>query len=355
MADKRLSHRGAATNPDGRFERHQRDRVDDGWWQDDDLPPPRTTVTDDASRSVITRNDSPTFRSTSQLIPIGAASMAASTATHGQVTPTSGCRPGLDFETRLFAKPDAPRLLAMELRRPSYRCQTVAIGTNTDPYQPVERQKRIMRGIIEVLAEFRHPVCITTKSALVARDIDLLAPMAAQGLASVAVSITTLDRDLTRRLEPRAALPAKRLAAIGALAKAGIPTSVMIAPVIPALTDHEMESILVAAAEQGATAAGWILLRLPFEVKDLFDDWLRRHAPGRRDHVLSLIRQSRDGKLNDSRFGRRFTGHGPMAELLDKRFRLAARKLGLDASPSRTLRSDLFSPPPQPGDQLRLF
>jgi DNA repair photolyase len=355
MAEKPLTHRGAATNPEGRFERHQRDRVDDGWWPDDDLPPLKTIVSDDASRSVITRNDSPD-------IPFDLSINPYRGCEHGCIycyaRPSHaylGLSAGLDFETRLFAKPDAPRLLAAELRRPSYRCQTIAIGTNTDPYQPIERQRKIMRGIVKVLADFHHPLCITTKSALVARDIDLLAPMAAQGLASVAVSITTLDRDLARRLEPRAALPTKRLATIGALAKAGIPTAVMVAPVIPALTDGEMEAILAAAANQGVTAAGWTLLRLPFEVKDLFDEWLRRHAPGRHDHVLSLIRQTRNGKLNDSRFGRRFTGNGPMAELLAKRFHLAARKLGLNPTPARILRTDLFSPPSQPGDQLRLL
>jgi len=212
-----------------------------------------------------------------------------------------------------------------------------------------------MRSILEVLAAYQHPVTITTKSALVARDIDVLAPMAAKGLASVMISVTTLDRDLARRLEPRAAVPSQRLAAIAALSAAGIPTAVNVAPVIPALTDHEMETILAEAAQRGATSAGWILVRLPYEVKDLFDDWLAQHAPGRRDHVLSLLRQSRRGRLNDPSFGGRFRGEGPYAELLAQRFQLATRRLGLDRSARPTLRSDLFTRPPRPGDQMKLF
>ena len=354
MSKPPLLPRGALANPDGRFETHRRQSEDDGWWREDDLPPLATTVTEDSSRTIIATNDSPDIPFSQSINPYRGCEHGCvycyARPTHAYL----GLSAGLDFETRLFAKPDAALLLEVALRRPGYRCQTIAIGTNTDPYQPIERQRRIMRGVLEVLAAFRHPVTITTKSALVVRDIDLLSPMAAQGLVSVALSVTTLDPDLARRLEPRAATPARRLAAVAALAEAGVPTAVMVAPVIPALTDHEMERILAAAAERGASSAAWILLRLPFETKELFEDWLAHHQPDRRSHVLSLLRQSRGGRLNDPRFGRRFAGSGPHAELLAQRFRLAARKLGLDR-PRPPLRTDLFAPPPQPGDQLQLF
>jgi DNA repair photolyase len=355
MIDKPLRHRGAGLNPAGRFETVSREAVDDGWWRDDDLPPIETTVTLDASRTIIARNTSPDIGFDRSINPYRGCEHGCvycfARPSHAQF----GLSAGVDFETRLFAKPDAARLLDQELRRPGYRCQTIAIGTNTDPYQPIERSRRIMRGIVEVLAAFRHPLSITTKSALVCRDIDLLGPMAADGLVSVALSVTTLDRDLARRLEPRAAVPSRRIAAIGALAAAGIPTSVSVAPVIPALTDHEMECILEAAAAQGASAASWILLRLPFETKALFEDWLQRNAPGRRDHVLGLLRQSRGGRLNDPQFGSRFRGTGAYAEVLETRFRLAARKLGLVNRMHSALRTDLFRPPAKAGDQLTLF
>lgn len=355
MANREMSHRGAGSNPDGRFEAQRREAMDDGWWQDDDLPPLRTTVTLDKCRTIITRNSSPDIAFDQSINPYQGCEHGCIYCFARPSHAYWGLSAGLDFETRLFAKPDAPRLLETELRRPGYRCKTIALGTNTDPYQPIERRQRIMRGIVEVLAAFRHPLCITTKSALVVRDIDLLAPMAAEGLASVAVSVTTLDRDLARRLEPRAAAPERRLAAIQALAAAGIPTAVMVAPVIPGLTDHEMESILAAGAERGACSAAWILLRLPHEVSGLFEQWLLHHAPGRHDHVLSLLRQAHGGKLYDSGFGRRMTGNGPLSTLLDGRFRLAVGRLGLDRGPSRALRTDLFAPPPRPGEQLALF
>ena len=348
-------HRGTASNPGGRFERHTNEAFDDGWWQDDDLPPLRTTVAEDSTRTIIARNDSPDIGFDRSINPYRGCEHGCTYCFARPSHSYLGLSPGLDFETRLFAKPNAPALLEAELRNPRYRCQPIAIGTNTDPYQPIERQRRIMRGILEVLAAYRHPVSITTKSALVARDIDVLAPMAAQGLASVMISVTTLDRDLARRLEPRAAVPSQRLAAIGALSAAGIPTAVNVAPVIPALTDHEMETILAEAAQRGATGAGWILVRLPYEVKDLFDDWLAQHAPGRRDHVLSLLRQSRRGRLNDPSFGGRFRGEGPYADLLAQRFRIAISRLGLTGASRPPLRCDLFTRPPRPGDQMKLF
>ena len=355
MAERRPTHRGAISNPAGRYEPLHRETGDDGWWQDDDLPPLRTSITTDTSRSVIARNDSPDISFDQSINPYRGCEHGCIYCFARPSHAYFGLSSGLDFETRLFAKPDAPRLLEQELRHKTYRCRVIAIGTNTDAYQPIERQLGIMRGVLQVLADYRHPVCITTKSALVARDIDLLAPMAAQGLASVAVSITTLDRELARKLEPRAAVPAKRLEAVARLTGAGIPTGVMVAPLIPALTDHEMEPILAAAAERGAKGADWTLLRLPFELKNLFEQWLACHTPDRRAHVLSLLRQARQGKLNDSTFGRRFTGSGPLADLFARRFALAARRLGLQTSAVFPLRTDLFTLPPRPGDQLALF
>ncbi len=355
MSNPPFHYRGTASNPDGRFEPHRRETVDDGWWQDDDLPPLKTSLERDHARRIVTRNDSPDIPFEQSINPYRGCEHGCvycyARPSHGYL----GLSSGLDFETRLFAKPNAASLLDAELRRSGYRCRTIAMGTNTDPYQPVERRQRITRSILEVLRSFRHPVCITTKSALIVRDIDILAPMAADGLASVAVSITTLDRDLARSLEPRAAVPAQRLAAIRALAAAGIPTAVSVAPVIPVLTDHELERILEAAAAHGAGTASWGLLRLPFEVKELFDQWLVQHRPGRRTHVLDQIREYRRGKLHDSTFGRRFTGDGPLSVLLDRRFHIALRRLGLSPRPPRHLRTDLFAAPPRPGDQLTLF
>ncbi len=355
MAKTPFQHRGASGNPDGRFERHRRESLDDGWWQDDDLPFLQTTLVLDHARQIISRNDSPDIPFEQSINPYRGCEHGCVYCYARPSHAYLGLSSGLDFETKLFAKPEAAPLLEAELRRTGYRCRTIAIGTNTDPYQPIERRQRIMRSVLDVLRAFRHPVCITTKSALIARDIDILAPMAADGLASVSISVTTLDRDLARRLEPRAAVPSLRLATIRALAEAGIPTNVSIAPVIPVLTDHEMEDILAAATAQGASTASWTLLRLPYEVKDLFDQWLARHSPGRRTHVLNQIRDCRQGKLNDGAFGRRFSGSGPLSLLLDNRFRLALRRLGLSARPPRPLRTDLFAPPPRPGDQLTLF
>jgi len=343
--------RGALDNPTGRFEHHDRPAEDDGWWQEDELPPLRTSVAVDTSRSVIVRQSSPD-------IPFDRSINPYRGCEHGCVycyaRPSHnylGLSAGLDFETKLFAKPDAALLLDQELRQSSYHCKPIAIGTNTDPYQPIERERRIMRAILEKLAAFHHPVTITTKSALVMRDLDLLAPMAALGLARVALSITSLEGDLARRLEPRASSPPKRLAAIRALSAEGIPTMVMVAPLIPALTDSELENILAAAADAGAGHAAWILLRLPFETKELFDQWLQHHRPERRDHILSLIRQARAGKLNESAFGQRFTGQGPYVEMIQQRFALTCRKLRLNQG-RPALRCDLFAVPPRPGDQL---
>ncbi|HLN24760.1 MAG TPA: PA0069 family radical SAM protein [Patescibacteria group bacterium] len=347
--------RGARSNPKPRFDRLERDSCDDGWDLDEDSPaPPGTTIHIDKAKSVITRNTSPD-------IPFDRSINPYRGCAHGCVycfaRPSHAyldLSPGLDFETQLFIKPDAPRLLEAELRKPGYRPAPIAIGTNTDPYQPIEREHRIMRGCLEVLAAFNHPVTITTKSHLVTRDIDILAPMAAKGLAAVAVSVTTLDRDLHRKLEPRAATPAKRLEAIRQLAAAGIPTMVMAAPVIPRINDHELEAILAAAKEAGAQNAAYTLLRLPYEVKDLFAEWLQAHFPDRAEHVLSLVAQQRDGKLYSSTFGTRYSGAGPHAELLAQRVRIAQKKLGLDGS-RLPLDVSQFKPPPAVGDQMSLF
>jgi DNA repair photolyase len=349
------AHRGAVSNNAGRYDL-ARTRTDDGWWHDPEADETtlRTTVTEDASRKILARNTSPD-------VPFDRSINPYRGCEHGCVycfaRPTHaylGLSPGLDFESQLFAKPRAAELLAAELRKRTYRCAPIAIGTNTDPYQPIERERRIMRDILEVLSAFNHPVTITTKSALVGRDIDILGPMAERRLTAVGISITTLDRDLARQLEPRASVPAKRLETIRRLSEAGIPTAVMVAPVIPLVTDHELEKILAAAAEAGAAGAHYILLRLPLEVAGLVEEWLNTHRPGKAKHVMSLISQNRGGKVYDSEWGRRMIGTGPFAELLAQRFKLATRKLGLDQS-RRGLDSTLFRPPPQPGDQLSLL
>ncbi len=265
-----------------------------------------------------------------------------------------GLSPGLDFETRLFYKADAAKLLEAELARPDYVCKPIMLGANTDPYQPVERRMQVTRSILEVLARTRHPVTVLTKSALVLRDLDLLAELAGQGLASVGISVTTQDNELKRTLEPRAASPAARLRALKALSEAGVRTGVMVAPVIPALTDHEMEGILAAAAAAGVRWAGYVLLRLPYEIKDLFAEWLAEHYPERAQHVLSLIRAMREGRDNDPRFGSRMRGSGPYAVLLRDRFRIACQRLNLNSAARDTLSTALFCPPAPAGSQLRL-
>jgi DNA repair photolyase len=320
--------RGALANPDSRYATHRREAVDDGWWADEPEPL-RTEIAVDTSRSVISRNQSPD-------IPFDRSINPYRGCEHGCIycyaRPTHawlGLSPGLDFESRLFYKPDAALQLERELAKPGYRPATIVLGSNTDPYQPIERELRIARGLLEVLRDCRHPVAVTTKSALVLRDLDLLADMAAEGLAAVQISITTLDGALARRLEPRAASPKRRLETIAELANARVPTGVLVSPLIPGLTDQNLERVLEAAAQAGTSRAGCLLIRLPLEIKDLFTDWLRAHFPERAEKVLSLIRQCRGGKLNDARFGTRFIGTGPIAELLQQRFDLAAGRLGL--------------------------
>ena len=353
-----LKGRGAVSNPTGRFETETREAVDDGWDLDEsDLPPLRTQVTIEHPKTIISRNTSPD-------IPFDRSINPYRGCEHGCVycfaRPTHaylGLSPGLDFESRLFAKPGAARLLERELSKPGYRPKTLQLGSNTDPYQPIEKEHRITRGVLEVLARFNHPVSITTKSPLVCRDMDILGPMAGKGLAAVGISVCTLDAKLARTLEPRAPRPGKRLEAIRTLSQAGIPVAVMVAPMIPALNDQEMEAILEKAAAAGARAAGIILLRLPFELKDLFSEWLAAHVPDKAAHVLSQVRETRGGGLNHAEFKIRMKGTGPRAEMLAKRFSLACKRFGLTGGQASGFELDAsqFSPPPKIGDQLRLL
>jgi len=336
--------RGATSNAVGRFERMGREQHDDGWGSlDEELPPLRTEVAIDASRSVIAYNTSPDLPFERSINPYRGCEHGCIYCYARPSHAWLGLSPGLDFESRLLAKPDAPALLRKELSKPGYRCKPIALGVNTDAYQPIEREYRITRGILEVLAECNHPVSLVTKSALVERDIDILAPMAAQGLALVFVTITTLDRKLARTLEPRAAVPERRLETLRRLAEAGIPTGVMTAPVIPSLNDSEMENILEAASRAGARQAGYVMLRLPHELAALFEDWLRLHYPLKADHVLSLIRQSRGNKDYDAAFHTRMKGQGIFAELIARRFRLACQRLGLNVGREK-LDSLIFRP-----------
>lgn len=323
--------RGAADNPDNRFASWQREAADDGWWNtaEELAPALATELIVDTAKSVISYNDSPDIPFDRSINPYRGCEHGCSYCFARPSHAYLGLSPGLDFETRLAYKPDAVEVLRRELAHPRYVCKPVALGINTDGWQPVERRLRLTRGILELLAECSHPVSIVTKSALILRDLDMLVGMAQKNLLRVAVSITTLDADLARRMEPRAPSSQRRLSVIRELAAAGVPTAVLVAPLIPALTDHEMENILQAAADAGATSAGYILLRLPHEVKPLFRDWLEREQPGRAEHVFSLLRQMHGGKEYDSRFGQRQRGAGPLAEIIQQRFRVAQRRLGL--------------------------
>ena len=346
--------RGAVTNPTGRFEPHARADFDDGWDASDDLEALRTEVQVEKPRKIITRNDSPDISFDRSINPYRGCEHGCiycfARPTHSYL----GLSPGLDFETKLFVKEGAAELLERELSASGYVPRTIAMGTNTDPYQPIERQYRVTRSVLEVLARFNHPVGIVTKSALILRDIDILGPMAKRGLAKVAVSVTTLDRTLARTMEPRASTPERRLAAIEGLTAAGIPTGVMVAPIVPAINDAEIEAILARAYSLGAREAGYVMLRLPLELKDLFSDWLVANFPGKARHVLSLVREMRDGKLNDSTWGKRMTASGPYAWMIGRRFEMAAEKLGFRSTRIK-LRTDLFEAPKRPVAQLSLF
>ena len=346
--------RGARSNASGRFEACDRDEDDDGWGSLGELDAFRTEVFEDTARSIISRNDRPDISFNQSINPYRGCE-------HGCIycyaRPSHcyyGHSAGLDFETKLYAKPDAAALLEAELSHPRYKAETIALGGNTDPYQPLERERLITRSVLEVLSKTNHPVGIITKSALVTRDIDILAPMAARGLAKVAVSITTLDRRLARAMEPRAATPERRLEAVRRLSQAGIPVTVMVAPVIPALTDHEIEKILQASRAAGARHAGYILLRLPLEIKQLFREWLIEEFPGRAKHVLSLLQSMHGGRDYSAEFGVRQRGTGAYAGQIAARFKRALAKNGFDAERIR-LRTDVFQPPARRGNQLELF
>jgi DNA repair photolyase len=354
VLDERRRGRGAALNPSGRFEAYSREGFDDGWQNFEELPPFKTEVQEEKPRTIITRNDSPDISFDRSINPYRGCEHGCIYCFARPSHAYMGLSAGLDFESKLFAKPDAARLLERELSKPGYVPKTIAIGTNTDPYQPIEKQWRIMREILEVLDAANHPVGIVTKSALVTRDIDILSRMASRGLAKVALSITTLDRHLARTMEPRAATPTKRLEALKLLSEAGVPVSVMMAPVIPGLNDHEIERVLDAARAQGALEAGYVILRLPLEVSPLFKDWLLRHYPDKYRHVLSLVRSMRDGKDYDAEWGKRMRGTGPYAWTIGRRFELAAKRLAMNAE-KRVLRTDLFASPMKGGTQLKLF
>lgn len=337
--------RGATLQIEGRFENVARERVDDGWGAaDEELPPFKTTVTIDSAKSVIQRNDSPD-------LPFSLSLNAYRGCEHGCIycyaRPSHAylnLSPGLDFETKLFAKPDAAKLLRAELAKPSYQCSPIALGSNTDPYQPIEREWKITRQILEVLAEHKHPVSIVTKSALIERDLDLLTQLARDHLVQVFISVTTLDAELARNMEPRAASPRRRLQAIQTLNEAGVPCGVMVAPVIPFLTDSELKHVLQAAHEHGARSAGYTLLRLPYELKDLFKDWLATHYPLKAEHVMSRMREMRGGRENDPEFGSRFRGNGLFADLLAQRFSKACERMGFNLE-DRSLDTALFIKP----------
>ncbi len=362
VASERRRGRGAKSNASGRFEKGRLEAADDGWESLALLDTFKTEVREDSAKSIITRNDSPDISFDRSINPYRGCE-------HGCVycyaRPSHcylGHSAGLDFETILYAKSNAAQLLEQELANPRYAPQTIALGANTDPYQPVERQRMITRAILEVLQRANHPVGIVTKSALVTRDIDILAPMAAKGLAKVAISLTTLDRRVARAMEPRAASPPKRLEAIRQLSQAGIPVTVMVAPVIPGLTDHEIENILDAAQAAGARDAGYVMLRLPLEIKDLFREWLAEEFPDRAKRVIGLLQSMHGGQDYVAAFGHRQRGSGPYADQIAQRFKLARRRLGL-ASERLALRIDLFSRPSKTpnskaetgGEQLALF
>ncbi|GEP12335.1 PA0069 family radical SAM protein [Methylobacterium gnaphalii] len=364
--------RGATANPTGRFEQAFREDFDDGWGTpaaniadepiDDDavlvrrpmLTPARTSVSREAARTLITYNTSPDIGFDRSINPYRGCEHGCiycfARPNHAYV----GLSPGLDFETKLFAKSGAVAALEQDLSRPTYMPRTVALGTATDPYQPIEREHRLTRGVLEVLARFHHPVGIVTKSSLVLRDRDILSAMAADGLVKVAISLTTLDAELARRMEPRAPHPQKRLAAIRGLSEAGIPVMVIMAPIIPSINDHEIEAVLEAARKAGAIEANYVLLRLPHELDGLVSDWFAEHYPGRRNHVFSLLGQARGGRSYDCQWGTRMIGEGPYADLIRLRFRLAKTRLDYAQQPFRQ-RVDLFRRPEKPGDQLNLL
>jgi DNA repair photolyase len=348
--------RGSTSNVAGRFDSLTLEKADDGWYQDEIVESLSETVLPDRARSVITSNDSPDVGFDLSINPYRGCAHGCVYCFARPSHSYLGLSPGLDFETKLFYKADAVNILEAELAKPKYVCKPIALGINTDGYQPLEKRLEVTRGILAVLTRCRHPVTIVTKSALIVRDLDLLTELAKDKLVSVMLSVTSLTNDIKRTLEPRTASPQARLRVIQQLSEAGVPVGVLVAPVIPAITDHEMEDILAAAKEAGASRAGYVLLRLPHELKIIFREWLAEHYPDRAKHVMSLINQSRGGKDYDSQFGTRMRGTGPYAELLRIRFDLAKRKLGFSGAEERyELDTSLFRPPQGPTPQLSLF
>ena len=349
-----LKGRGSLSNPAGRFDRTGIEAVDDGWAQEEAPESVATSVQADRAKGVITTNDSPDIGFEQSINPYRGCEHGCIYCYARPSHAYMGLSAGLDFETKLFYKHDAAKVLEQELSHPRYVCKPIMLGSNTDPYQPIERRLQVTRSILTVLAKCRHPVSIVTKGVLVSRDVDLLAQLASQNLTSVVISLTTLDAEVKRTLEPRAASPQARLKVIRQLVEAGVPTGVLVAPVVPAITDHEMESLLEAAKEAGASSASYVLLRLPYEVKDLFREWLAEHYPQRASHVMSLVRDARGGRDNDPNFGTRMRGTGAYAELLRSRFKVATRRLGLDSPRNVALSRTLFQPPGPAGSQLQL-
>ena len=346
--------RGAKSNETSRFEQHRSELVDDGWSTLAEIPRLKTEIFTETPKSIISRNTSPDISFDRSINPYRGCEHGCVYCYARPSHAYMGLSPGLDFESKLFIKPNAAALLREELTATNYQARTLALGANTDPYQPIERDYRITRSVIEVLSEFNHPFGIVTKSASVLRDIDLLKPMAEKGLVKVAISITTLNGKLARDMEPRASTPMKRLAALEILSKAGIPTVLMMGPIIPGLNDAEIENILKAARNSGAREAGYTMLRLPLEVKDIFKDWLEKTYPDKAQRVLSLVKSTRGGQENDPNFGTRMTGQGPYAWTIGRRFQLACQRLGLNENRSK-LRTDLFNRPVQKGEQMALF
>ena len=345
--------RGALTNVSGRYEVERRIVEPDGW-DEPEIGPVPTEVVFERARTIITRNESPDISFDRSINPYRGCEHGCVYCFARPSHANMGLSPGLDFETKLFAKTNAAELLEKELAAPGYDARTMAMGTNTDPYQPIERERRITRAVLEVLARADHPVGIVTKSALVLRDLDILAPMARKGLVKVALSITTLDPGLARKMEPRASAPARRLAAIEELSRAGVPATVMVAPIIPAINDHEIETILTRAAALGAREAGYVMLRLPLELGDLFEQWLSEYFPDKLRHVMTLVASMRKGKTYDATWGERQTGTGPFAWMIGRRFEAAAARNGF-ASERMKLRTDLFRRPVLKGEQLSLL
>ena len=349
-----LKGRGALSNPAGRFESVAVETVYDGWYAEEQPNSIETTLTPDRAKSVISTNDSPDIRFEYSINPYRGCSHGCVYCYARPSHAYMGLSPGIDFETKLFYKPDAAKMLERELAAPSYVCKSIMLGANTDPYQPDEKRMGVTRSILEVLARCRHPVSIVTKGALVLRDIDIFADLARDNLVGVSISIPTLDPETKRTLEPRAASPQARLRVVQELSRAGVPVGVLVAPIIPALTDHEIEHVLESAVEMGARWASYSMLRLPYEVKDLFREWLDQHHPQRAAHVMSLVQDVRGGRDNDPSFGARMRGTGPVAELIRSRFKVAHRRLGLDAMERFRLDTTLFRRPGIAGAQMSL-